>query len=110
MVTQNTLIINMDVLVHYYKKNLGSPYKKDSYLLWLSGYINGNPEIHKICKAENWLWSSYRDYLGLRNGTLCHKIVVLNQFNSMQGYKNLVKLIIRESSQRKDEIKKYLLE
>jgi len=27
--------------------------KKDSYLFWLSGYINGNSEIHKIAKAEH---------------------------------------------------------
>jgi len=33
--------------------------KSDSYLLWLSGYINGNAEIHKIAKAENWVWGSY---------------------------------------------------
>jgi len=26
---------------------------KDSYLLYLPGYINGNPEIHKIAKAED---------------------------------------------------------
>ncbi len=33
------------------------------YLLWLSGYVNGNAKIHKIAKAENYKWSSYQNYL-----------------------------------------------
>ncbi len=82
----------------------------DSYLLWLSGYVNGNSEIHKISKAEEWPWSSYRDYLGLRNGTLCNNKIILNQFENTQEYKELVNIIIKESDQRKDDIKKYLLE
>ncbi|MEA3463675.1 MAG: transposase [Patescibacteria group bacterium] len=82
----------------------------DSYLLWLSGYINGNPEIHKIAKAENYKWSSYPDYLGKRDGTLCNKNIILKDFKNIQEYKNLVNIIIRESRQRKDDIKKYLLE
>ena len=83
---------------------------KDSYLLWISGYINGNPEIHKIAKAEDWPWSSYRDYLGKRNGTLCNKNIILKDFKNISEYKHLVNHIIRGSSQKKDDIKKYLLE
>jgi len=83
---------------------------KDSYLIYLSGYINGNPEIHKICKAENWLWSSYKDYLGLRQGTLSNKNIILKDFKNITNYKNYTNIVIKESRQRKDEIKKYLLE
>jgi len=82
----------------------------DEYLVYLSGYINGNAEIHKIAQAENWQWSSYPDYLSLRNGTLCNKQVILNQFKNIKDYKNYVNIIIKESKQRKNEIKKYLLE
>jgi putative transposase len=82
----------------------------DSYLLWLSGYINGNAEIHKIAKAENWIWGSYLDYIGKRGGTLCHKETILSQFEDADEYKNLVRVIIKESGERKEELKKYLLE
>ena len=94
---------------------MSSPFKSaavktDGYLWRLSCYINGNPEIHKISKAENWVWSSYPDYLRKRNGTLCDKNVILKDFENIQEYKNLVDIIIKESRQRKDDIKKYLLE
>jgi len=84
--------------------------KTDSYLFQLSGYINGNPEIHKITKAENWPWSSYLDYIGLRQGTLCKKQEILSEFKSINEYKELVKIIIRESRNGKEEMKQYLLE
>ncbi|MDD5031680.1 MAG: transposase [Patescibacteria group bacterium] len=84
--------------------------KSDSYFLWLSGYINGNAEIHKIARAENWIWASYLDYMGKRGGTLCNKEIILSQFENKDEYKDLVDTIIKESSQGKEEMKKYLLE
>ena len=84
--------------------------KTNEYLLYLSGYANGNVEIHKIAKAEDWQWSSYRDYLGLRNGTLCNKEIILSQFKSVEEYKEYVDLVIKNSSERKEEMKEYILE
>ena len=82
----------------------------NEYLLWLSAYVNGNADIHRIAKIENWHWSSYKDYLELRPGTLCNKKVILCQFKNIKEYKNLVETVIRDSKERKNEIKKYLLE
>ena len=84
--------------------------KTNEYVLYLSGYANGNIEIHKIAKAEEWNWSSYKDYLGLRNGTLCNKEIILSQFKNVEDYKKYVEMVIENSSRRKDEIKKCLLE
>ena len=84
--------------------------KSDSYLLWLSGYINGNAEIHRIAKAENWIWGSYLDYTGKRRGMLCNKNIILSQFETIEEYRDLVNIIIKESSQGKEELKKYLPE
>lgn len=84
--------------------------KSDSYLNYLSAYIHGNPEIHKINKAEDWKWSSYQDYLGKRNGTLINKNIIMTEFKSTEEYKNYVNIVIKESGDRKDEIKKYFLE
>jgi len=97
----------------------------NEYLLWLSGYINGNIEIHKIAKAEKWSWSSYKDYLGLRNGVLCNKKIILSQFTDTDvssdtrcpsrrrvssEYKKYIEMVIENSGKRKDDIKKYFLE
>lgn len=72
--------------------------------LWrLACYINGNPEIHKICKAENWPWSSCKDYLGLRKGTLCDKQTILQDFSGLREYKNLLYAIIKENQDIKDD-------
>jgi putative transposase len=84
--------------------------KSENHLLYLSAYINGNPEIHKISNAENWIWSSYQDYLGNRNGILCNKEIILNQLKSIKDYRDYVKMVINESAKLKDEIKEYLLE
>jgi len=84
--------------------------KSDTQLLYVSAYINGNAEIHKITKAKQWKWSSYTDYLGLRNGNLCNKKIILNQFANMKEYGKYVNITIKKSTKRKDEIKQYLLE
>ena len=81
----------------------------NEYLLWLSGYVNGNPEIHKIAEAENYRWSSYQDYLSKRNGTLCEKEIILSQFGNADEYKKYVEMVIKESGKRKD-LKEYFLE
>ena len=44
------------------------------YFLWLSAYIHTNPSVAKIIEDDReYIWSSYRDYLGKREGTLCDK-------------------------------------
>jgi len=81
----------------------------NEYLLWLSGYVNGNAEIHKIAGAENYKWCSFPDYLGKQNETLCSKEIILSQFKSLNEYKDFVDMVIRESKNRKD-LEKYFIE
>ncbi len=81
----------------------------NEYLLWLSGYVNGNAEIHKIGKAENYKWRSYQDYLGKRSGTICNKEIILSQFKDIEEYKKYVEMVIAESRNRKD-LEKYFIE
>ncbi len=73
----------------------------DSYLWWLSCYVNANAEIHKITKAEKWIWSSCQDYLGLRDGTICDKNIVLKSFKNIKEYKSLINTVVRESLKSK---------
>jgi len=76
----------------------------------LSMYINGNSEIHRLAKANKYPWSSYLDYLEERDGTLCNKDIVLANFSSLDEYKNLSDMIIKEIREERSELKKYILE
>lgn len=82
----------------------------NSRLLWVSSYVNGNAEVHKISEAKNYKWCSYPDYLDKREGNLCSKTVILGQFNnSVKDYQKFVEMVIGESGRRKD-MEGYLLE
>jgi len=87
-----------------------APIKTDKQLLYVSAYINGNAEIHKIAKAENWPWSSYQDYLGKRNSDLINKKVILNEFENIKDYQEYTSEVIRDSSGIKEEMRKCILE
>lgn len=55
----------------------------NEYLLYLSAYINCNNFIHKYSKnPEKWPYSSYLDYIGKRERSLCEKKIILSQFNN----------------------------
>jgi REP element-mobilizing transposase RayT len=79
------------------------------YLVWCSAYVNSNVEIHKLAKAKNYQWSSYKDYLNLRNGTICDKITVMDEFNNnTREYEEFVEAVIKDCQTRKEAVKKYL--
>jgi REP element-mobilizing transposase RayT len=84
--------------------------KTDSQLHYVSAYINGNSEIHKIAKAENYKYSSYLDYLNKRQGTLVDKKIILDDFGNVQDYKNYTEEMIKNSQNIKKEIKECLIE
>jgi len=91
------------------------PYKaihidSNEYLLWLSAYVNGNAEIHKIEKVENYEWSSYKIIFREKSDLISVKSeIIFKQFIPPKEYENFVKKVIEESRKRKD-MKKYLLE
>jgi len=91
------------------------PYKaihidNNEYLLWLSAYVNGNAEIHKIEKVENYEWSSYKIIFREKSDLISVKSeIIFKQFSSPKEYENFVKKVIEESRKRK-EMRKYLLE
>ena len=65
--------------------------KDDSHLLRLSRYIHSNPVRAKLVeKPEDWVYSSYQDYLGLRQGRLSKPDVILEQFSSIDDYRKFV--------------------
>jgi putative transposase len=63
----------------------------DGYLLHLSRYIHLNPVTAGLVKrAEDWEFSSYREFIGIRFGTLPKPDVILRQFNSCDDYRLFV--------------------
>jgi REP element-mobilizing transposase RayT len=64
----------------------------DEQLLHLSRYIHLNPVLAGLGRRpEDWEFSSYREYVGLRQGALPTPEIVLSQFSSSGEYKRFVK-------------------
>jgi putative transposase len=64
---------------------------RDEHLMHLSRYIHLNPVAAGLVAApEAWTFSSYRDYIGLRQGTLPRPDDVLSLFPSRQAYREFV--------------------
>lgn len=62
--------------------------KNENYLLTAIAYIHQNP-LRKalVNNIEDWEFSSFRDYAGLRKGTLVEKSLVMSRFNSIEEFK-----------------------
>ncbi len=61
---------------------------REEYLLHLTRYIHLNPvEANLVEKAEDWEFSSYPEYLGLRGGTLPKIDGVRSHFSSADAYR-----------------------
>jgi putative transposase len=60
------------------------------YLLTCFHYIHQNPlQANLVKKLKDWNYSSYPDYYGYRNGTLCNKVIAMEQlFLSETDLKN----------------------
>lgn len=65
---------------------------KNEYLLHLSRYIYMNPVPAGLApNPEDWEFSSFRDYVGLRTGTLPQPEIILSQFLDKGSYWQFVK-------------------
>ncbi len=57
--------------------------ENNEQLLWVTTYIHQNPKVAKLVSTlDDYPFSSYLDYVGMRKGTLCSKELILNQFNN----------------------------
>lgn len=63
----------------------------DEQLLHLSRYIHLNPVLAGLAKRpEDWEFSSYREFIGMRRGTLPTLEIVMSQFTSSGEYRRFV--------------------
>jgi REP element-mobilizing transposase RayT len=76
--------------------------KTKHHLLYLSAYIHANPRSAGIVfSLDEWKWSSYLDYAGLRSGTISDKKILLSHFNSPEHYKSWVDKVAEEKIERR---------
>ena len=77
----------------------------DAYLKWLSRYIHLNPvAAGLVAEPADWAYSSYRDYAGLRQGTLPDCDFILSQFPSRQAYDAFVETPARLKTGRNADL------
>lgn len=78
-------------------------------LLHLSRYVHLNPVVSYVTnEIETYIWSSYREYvLGLPG--LCSKSIILEQFKTLEDYKNFV-LDQEDYGKQLEYIKHHLLD
>ena len=63
----------------------------DEQLMWTSAYIHNNPKTAEIVKdLKDYPWSSYLDYIGKRQGTMCDKDFILKMFKNVSEYEKFV--------------------
>ncbi len=63
----------------------------DQYLTHLSRYIHLNPVFARLVeRAQDWEFSSYREFIGVRSGSLPKPDVVLSQFANKEAYRAFV--------------------
>ncbi len=61
------------------------------YLLHLSRYIHLNPfKAGLVSSPEEWEFSSYQEYIGLRQGTLPKTNIIIDDFEKPSEYKDFV--------------------
>lgn len=77
--------------------------ENDSYLVWLSSYIHQNPKIAGLVEnLSSWKFCSYPDYVGQRDGILCEKNIILDNFKSQEAYADFVGNSYIKIKERKD--------
>jgi len=65
--------------------------ESNEQLLHLSRYIHLNPLVGYVTKdLETYRWSSYLEYLGMTNADICFKEIILDQFKSVNDYRQFV--------------------
>jgi REP element-mobilizing transposase RayT len=73
---------------------------RDEYLLHLSRYIHLNPAAAGLVPhAQDWEFSSYREFIGLRSGTLPRPAIILSQFASVEAYRLFVESYVSGDDQ-----------
>jgi REP element-mobilizing transposase RayT len=81
---------------------------REEYLTHLSRYIHLNPVVPGLAGSPaEWEFSSYREYVGLRDGSLTEPGVILREFASREAYRSFVE---RGTSVLTSELRRILMD
>jgi putative transposase len=84
---------------------------KTTYLFHLCRYIHCNPvKAGLVASPEQWLYSNYREWIGLRMGTLCDLDFVHTNFGTANEYIEFVQEYLASKAEPPSEIKPFLLD
>jgi len=84
------------------------PIQTDTHLQNLCVYIHANPVKDGLVVApEDWIYSNYLEWLGLRDGTLVDREFIQEHFGSPAEYQALVMEFIK-TRYLPDDVRKYL--
>lgn len=85
------------------------PVQSENQVAALSAYIHQNPKVAGLVETtDKWMYSSYPDYVGLRQGNLVDFESVLSQFSSKDEYRLFVEEQFEDILERKDIEKLFL--
>ena len=85
------------------------PVTNEGYLLHLCRYIHANPARHGLVqRLEEWPYSNYPEWIGLRNGVLWDQAFVQAYFPDRASYGRFVWEYVSGKAQLPDDLEKYL--
>jgi REP element-mobilizing transposase RayT len=84
--------------------------EKWEYLIILCRYIHLNPVKAKlVARPEDWAYSNYREWIGLRDGALVDKAFVQDHFSNAEEYAEFVN-DVEDEKKSYEKIEKYLFD
>ena len=73
----------------------------EKYLLTLTAYIHQNPIRSKLTqRQEEWIYSSYQDYIGIRKGTLPNKAIIFEYCKTIEEFRSFSEQTINQINPR----------
>ncbi|MBE3140162.1 MAG: transposase [Thermoplasmata archaeon] len=83
---------------------------KWEYLVTLCRYIHRNPvKARLVSKPEDWLYSNYREWIGLRNGDLKDAVFIQDHFPNPEEYVSFVN-DVEDEKKSYEKISKYMFD
>ena len=87
----------------------GRPVKNYEHLLSLCAYIHANPVKDGLAALlEDWEYSNFLDWIGLRSGTLVNRDFIQEHFGTPAEYKSLMMNYLRTRALPDRRVRKYL--
>lgn len=76
---------------HVFQGRFGSqPIKDEAHLLEAFRYIHNNPPLGRLAPAEEYRWSSYKEYTGAARHKLCDTAMMLEMLDGADGFRSFV--------------------